>query len=79
MRIFLLRRRHLVALLGVALVLAIFAVVNAPAAVIASASTPAAAYLLRGLGATTWYPSALTPPGATRTPSSLSRFWTNTR
>ena len=39
MRIFLLRRRHLVALLGVVLVLAIFAVVNAPAAVIASAST----------------------------------------
>ena len=39
MQIFLLRRRHLVALLGVVLVLAIFAVVNAPAAVIASAST----------------------------------------
>ena len=39
MRIFLLRRRHLVALLGVVLVLAIFAAVNAPAAVIASAST----------------------------------------
>ena len=39
MKIFLLRKRHLVVLLGVVLALAIFAVVNAPAAVIASAST----------------------------------------
>ena len=78
MRIFLLRRRHLVALLGVVLVLAIFAVVNAPAAVIASASTRQLPIYCVDR-ATTWYPSALTPPGATRTPSSLSRFWTNTR
>ena len=39
MRIFLLRRRHLVGLLGLALALGIFAVVNAPTAVIASAAT----------------------------------------